>query len=84
MSSDVRTLDDRELSLIWALRDLPEGRLRADLLALLDEFLSFAQDLRCAQMQADGVPCPSAHTACDECQRVLARLDRIRAAVRTA
>ena len=82
MSTGVRTLDDRETNLIWTLRDLPPGRLRADLLAILDELVSVAQDPCCAEMQADGVPCPSAHTACDQCQRVLARLDRIRAALR--
>jgi hypothetical protein len=84
MSSDVRTLDERETKLLWTLRDLPPGRLRTDLLALVDELLGFAQDPRCAQMQADGVPCPSAHTSCDECQRALVRLDRIRAALHAA
>jgi hypothetical protein len=84
MSADLRTLDDRETNLLWTLRDLPHSRLRADLLAILDEFLALAQGPCCTEMQADGAPCPSAHTACDQCQRVLARLERIRAALHAA
>ena len=84
MSQDLMPVDARERSLIWALREMPPGRLHGELLQLLEDLMKFAQDLHCAPMQADGVPCPSAHTACDDCGPVLERLDRIRAAVRSA
>jgi len=73
-----------EWRIVWALREVPEGRLRDELLSLLEELLAFAGSPHCAQMQADGVPCPCLGVSCDECERVLSRLRRLRAPTREA
>jgi hypothetical protein len=72
-----------EWRLVWALREVPEGRLRAELLSLLDELLAAARDPHCAETQADGVPCACLGVACDECQRVLSRLRQLRLPMRS-
>jgi hypothetical protein len=72
-----------EWRLVWALREVPEGRLRVELLRLLDELLDVARDPHCAEMQADGVPCACLGVACDECQRVVSRLRQLRLPMRS-
>jgi len=72
-----------EWRLVWALRELPEGRLRVELLSLLDELLAVARDPHCAETQADGVPCACLGVACDECQRVVSRLRQLRLPMRS-
>lgn len=37
--------------------------------SLLDELLLLAAEPGCAESQADGVPCASVHTSCDQCQK---------------
>jgi hypothetical protein len=68
-----------ERDFVWALREVPEGRLRAEVLALLREVLAAARSPHCAQAQADGVPCPCLGVPCEECERVLAGFRRLRA-----
>lgn len=72
------TLTPEEWEVVCRLRDLPEGRLRRQLLDLLRELLRFAAEPGCSEMQADGVPCATAHTSCDECQRIVACLAQLR------
>lgn len=72
-----------EWRLVWALREVPEGRLRVELLDLLDELLAVARSPHCAEMQADGVPCPCLGVACDECQRAVSRLRQLRMPMRS-
>ena len=72
-----------ERRLVWALREVPEGRLRTELLFLLDELLAVARNPHCGEMQADGVPCACLGVACDECQRVLSRLRQLRIPMRS-
>jgi hypothetical protein len=36
---------------------------------LLGEIVRILREPHCAELQADGAPCPSAHTACDQCDR---------------
>jgi len=72
-----------ERRLVWALRQVPEGRLRVELLSLLDELLDVARDPHCAETQADGVPCACLGVACDECQRALSRLRQLRLPMRS-
>jgi hypothetical protein len=67
-----------ERDFVWALRNVPEGRLRDEVLALLEEVLAAARSPHCGQAQADGVPCPCLGVACDECERVLAGFRRLR------
>jgi len=74
-------LNAEEWRLVCALRDVPEGALRTDLLTMLDGLLAFGRNPHCALMQADGVPCAGAATACAECSRVESWLGRVRAAL---
>jgi hypothetical protein len=68
-----------ERDLVWALREVPEGRLRDEVLGLLKEVLAAARSPHCGQAQADGVPCPCLGVSCEECERVLAGFRRLRA-----
>jgi hypothetical protein len=72
-------LGPEERRLVWSLREVPEGRLRTELVDLLDRLLASAREPRCAQMQADGVPCPCLGVACDECERAVSLFRRLRA-----
>jgi hypothetical protein len=79
------SLVPEESRLVLALREVPEGRLRAELVVLLEEILAAARDPHCVEAQADGVPCACIGPACGECERVVSRLralPRPRGAVR--
>ncbi len=71
-------LSDDEWEMVCLLRDVPGGRPRQQVLALLRELVAFVASPSCSQAQADGVPCPTAHSSCDECQRVASCLSRMR------
>jgi hypothetical protein len=66
-----------EYRIITTLRDMPESPLRERVQRLLDEVLEFARNPRCFEYQADGVPCADPEADCDQCQVVLAMLDRL-------
>jgi hypothetical protein len=61
-----------------AVDELPEGPLRDGFLAFLDEMVDLVQNPRCAERQSDGVPCASVVTSCEECQRTVEVLRRLR------
>jgi len=71
-------LTAEEWRLVSRLRDVPEGPLRERLGELLDELLTLVRDPRCAELQADGAPCPSVTTACEPCQQVASLLTSLR------
>lgn len=74
-------LNAEEWRLVCALRDVPGGALRTDLLTMLDRLLAFGRNPHCSRMQADGVPCTDVAAACAECSRVESWLGRLRAAL---
>jgi len=74
------TLSREEWALVAALRDLPESRARELATQIIRELLEAAREPRCAQMQADGVPCPTAANDCAECRQLEAALDALRRA----
>jgi hypothetical protein len=74
----VASLTSEEWAVVDRLREVPEGALRRELLDLMGETLAFAAVPACAEMQGDGVPCPTPHTSCDECRHVLDGLSRLR------
>ena len=39
------------------------------LIAVDEKLLALAKEPHCAESQADGVPCPTAHNACDQCYK---------------
>jgi len=47
----------------------------------LDELLGLLAEPRCAESQADGVPCPQVAVSCEECGRALAWARDLRDAI---
>ncbi len=66
-----------EWRLIWSLRELPESDLKRRLLSIIEVLVGLVHEPRCMEQQADGVPCPTPHTSCDECMRVTGILDSL-------
>lgn len=75
------TLSRDEWALVAALRDLPESRARELATQVIREVLETAREPRCADMQADGVPCPTAANDCASCRQLEAALDALRRAM---
>ena len=71
----------REALLIQRLRDALPPDTRAGFFREFDQLLCIAADPRCAEAQADGVPCGSAQNDCEDCGRALAWLARLRAEI---
>jgi hypothetical protein len=74
----------REALLIQRLRDALPPETRAGFLREFDELLGIAADPRCAEAQADGVPCGTADANCEDCGRAIAWLARLRAEIAKA
>lgn len=71
------SLTPDEVRIIRTLREMPEGPLKARVQKLMEDLLAFARNPRCPELQADGVPCESAHNDCDTCIVVTEMLDLI-------
>lgn len=76
------SVEPGEWDLLRRLRDVPQGAIRTQMFSLLAELLDFADDPGCAEKQADGVPCASAHSSCEDCQRIATSVGRLRAMLR--
>ena len=74
-------LTDREWHMIARLREVPEGRIRELLFEFLGQLTDFVQEPRCAEVQADGVPCGTVSTDCAECLAVKEMLETLRSSV---
>jgi hypothetical protein len=62
------TADERRL--VALLRTIASDALRARVIGLGEELARMAAEPRCAESQADGVPCCAATTDCEECRGV--------------
>ena len=71
-------LSPEETKLLLALRAIPKSRLRDLMTSLVGELLDFVAEPSCAEMQADGAPCPTTDAACDECRKVTSILEGLR------
>jgi hypothetical protein len=74
------TLTAEEWRLVSTLREIPPSPLKLRVGTLLEELIAFVQEPRCAEMQADGVPCDSVTAQCDQCVHVaemLETMDRV-------
>jgi hypothetical protein len=71
-------LTAEEAKLVGALRAIPESRLRDLTLTLVSELAEFVASPSCPELQADGAPCATAETACDECRRVSSLIEGLR------
>ena len=70
------TLEEQKLLL--ALREIPPSRLRDLMTTLVSELADFVAEPRCAEVQADGAPCPTTDVSCDECRKVTLVLEGLR------
>jgi len=64
------SLSAAERSLIFGLREISEPEHRERVLTLVDGLVRIAREPGCAETQADGVPCGSVHSQCEDCARV--------------
>ena len=71
------TVSPAEFRMITTLRDMPESPLRDRVHRLLGELLAFARNPRCAEFQADGIPCADPMADCDQCKLVTGMLDTL-------
>jgi hypothetical protein len=68
-------LTGEEWLLIEQLREIPRGRCRDELLGLVHDLFDLVRDPRCAESQADGVPCATVDLACEDCRHVAGVLE---------
>jgi hypothetical protein len=71
-------LSREEQKLVLALREIPPSRLRDLMTTLVSELLDFVAEPSCAEMQADGAPCPTTEVSCDECRKLTTILEGLR------
>ena len=71
-------LTREEQKLLIALREIPPSRLRDLLTTLVSELADFVSEPSCAEMQADGAPCPTTEVSCDECRKLTTILEGLR------
>ena len=73
------SLSPAEWRLVTSLREVPASALRTRVSALVEALVQLAREPRCADHQADGVPCDSAHANCDQCGEVTRVLESLEA-----
>lgn len=71
----------REAQIVQRLRDSLPADAHATFFRDLEELLTLAAEPRCAEFQADGVPCATLETDCEHCGRALGWLTRLRAEI---
>ncbi len=71
-------VSENERRIISAMRDLPESPLKALLGEVMTGLADFAREPRCAEMQADGVPCAVADADCEQCRKLKQVLETLR------
>jgi hypothetical protein len=67
-----------EQRLLLALREIPPSRLRDLMTTLVSELADFVSNPSCAEMQADGAPCPTTDVSCGECRKLTSVLEGLR------
>jgi hypothetical protein len=64
-------LTPSERDLIHSLRAIPDSALKRRILGAVDDLVRLGGEPRCAEAQADGVPCPDPSCTCDRCGRAV-------------
>ena len=67
-----------EWELISGLRDIPPSPLRDLMHEMMTSLVEYVREPKCAEMQADGVPCTSATADCEQCLKVQQLLKTLR------
>lgn len=70
-------LTPEEWRLVSGLREVPPSDLRRRVLRLFAAVLDFVREPRCAESQADGVPCTTPDGSCEQCLHVDGLLDAL-------
>ena len=65
----VHAADVDTTALVLRVRQLPEGERKKHLQGRLRELSALLASPRCREMQADGAPCGSADSSCEDCIR---------------
>lgn len=68
----------RERLLLSRLREVLPAEAQTIVWRRFDELLALMEEPRCAEAQADGVPCPDAEGCCEHCGRALVWVRRLR------
>jgi len=71
-------LTEAERRIISALRDIPESPLRQLAYEVVQRLLEFVAEPRCAEMQADGVPCDRPEADCEQCTTLRRVVEKLR------
>jgi len=71
-------LTQEEWKLISGLRDLPPSPLRDLMSEMMTALVDYVREPKCAELQADGVPCVSPTADCEQCQKVTQLLITLR------
>ena len=74
-------LDPEEWRLVAGLRDIPASPLRELMHELMMSLVEYVREPRCAELQADGVPCESPAADCEQCLKVKELLHTLRRGV---
>lgn len=72
---------ERERALVCQLRTALPVEVQTIFFRQFDELLALLAEPRCAECQADGVPCPHVAASCEECGRALAWVRDLRDAI---
>jgi len=67
-----------EWQLIAGLRDIPPSPLRDLMNQMMTALVEYVREPKCAEMQADGVPCTSPTADCEQCVKVQRLLTTLR------
>ncbi len=74
-------LSPEEWRLIAGLRDIPPSPLRDLMSEMMSALVDYVREPKCAEMQADGVPCASPTADCEQCVKVRGLLTTLRQGV---
>ncbi len=77
-------LSSEEWKLVSSLRDIPPSPLRDLMGEMVTALLEYVREPKCAEMQADGVPCASPTADCEQCQKVRQLLVTLRQGIAQA
>ena len=71
-------LTPEEWELISGLRDIPPSPLRDVMNEMMTALVDYVREPKCAEMQADGVPCSSPTADCEQCLKAQTLLTTLR------
>lgn len=71
----------REVQLVHELRSALPIEVQTVFFRQFDELLALLAEPRCAECQADGVPCPHVGVSCEACGRALSWVRELREAI---